>query len=79
MNTTSKQAQRVIEKFEGVASLQSALATAGHHVTRATIYRWTYPPEKGGCDGYIPSRWIDKIKKAAFLEDITLSDQDLAP
>ena len=72
--TISPQAGRIIEKFGGHKRLAAVLG-----VHRATIYRWTWPREKGGTGGVIPTKMVSQIIRAARVEGIFLSSDDLFP
>lgn len=58
----------IIAKFGGVNALAQAIDK-----NPATVYRWTYPKEKGGTGGLIPSASLLKIQAAANLLNINLS------
>ncbi len=49
----------------------------GVHVTR--VYRWTYPREKGGSDGAIPTRHQAQLLKGARDRGISLTPVDFFP
>ena len=68
------QAGRIIEKFGGHKRLAAILG-----VHRATIYRWTWPRERGGTGGVIPTKMVDRVIRAARVEGIFLSTSDLVP
>lgn len=70
------QASQIIEKFGSVPALSRALAAAGVGRDLTTIYKWTYPKDKGGTGGYIPTSAHADIKKAARREGILLTAQD---
>lgn len=67
----SEQANRIIDKFGGVSRLAKVLGTGA-----STVYKWQYPTEKKGCDGYIPRKHHERIKEAAEFLDIKLTDED---
>lgn len=69
-----KQAEKIIEKFGGPAKLANAL-----QCDAATIYKWTYPKDKGGTDGLIPSSTMPAVLKAADILGIDLSSEDIDP
>lgn len=67
----SEQANRIIEKFGGAPRLAKAIG-----VGVSTIYKWTYPAERKGCDGFIPRKHHERIKEAADFMDINLTEED---
>ena len=69
-----KQAERIIDKFGGVPRMALILSLAP-----TTIYKWTYPKERGGTNGLIPTHNIKGIRQAAPDVGIKLSDSDFAP
>ncbi len=64
-------AERVIQKCGGHAVVAEM---TGVHVTR--VHRWTYPKEKGGSDGLIPSQHQQKILDEARARGIDLEPAD---
>jgi amino-acid N-acetyltransferase len=60
-------AKLIIEKFGGINSLAAAI-----NKNPATIYRWTYPKNKGGTNGLIPTASLSAIKDAAKRLNISL-------
>ncbi|SOD41341.1 hypothetical protein [Nitrosovibrio sp. Nv4] len=74
------QADRIIAKFGGARGLARALQALGDtHQLRspAVIYRWTYPKTRGGTGGKIPSSALDAVIRAARLEGILITADDL--
>ena len=71
-------AEKIIRKFGGAYRLSEALAALGPECYRrpSTIYRWTYPKEKRGTDGRIPTRDVDLIKAAARGVGVYLTTED---
>lgn len=69
-----KQAQNIIDKFGGTAKLANALTC-----DPATIYKWTYPKDKGGTDGLVPSSTMPAVLKAADILGIDITSEDLDP
>lgn len=65
-------AQHIIDLFGGVGALHKATGTP-----RSTIYRWTWPKERGGTDGHIPRWHHDDLLKAAEQNGLTLAPIDL--
>lgn len=73
------QAERVIECLGGVDHLAELLGMVGHPLVLSTIYRWTYPKERGGSGGLIPGFLWPVIFQCARLEGIILGPQELDP
>jgi hypothetical protein len=73
------QADRIIARFGNAYRLQEALRRAGYHRSVAAIYKWTYPTERDGTDGMVPTRALQQIIRVARLEGVYLSDDDLRP
>lgn len=78
-NTHKSQAKIVTAKFGGARSLMRALATIGRKIDAASIYRWDYPREKGGCAGIIPTKNMPDIMAAARHQGILFSAEELDP
>lgn len=72
MSNTS--AQRVIDKCGGV---KATAAIVGR--TESWVYRWTYPPERGGKNGVVPYDDQVKLLKAARAGLVDLSPEDFFP
>lgn len=71
------QAERVLAKFGGARRLSALLDHLGRSKDPASIYKWTYPKERGGTGGVIPtSAWKDLIL-AARMEGILLTSDDM--
>lgn len=68
------QAERIIEKFGGAYKMAATLGARP-----STVYRWTYPKEKGGCGGLVPSTAMPKILALARREGVFLTGDDLYP
>lgn len=68
-------AQRVIALFGSPYRLAAALTAIGIYTNPVTVYRWTYPRAKGGCDGRIPSYRIDGIKRAGRHAGILVTEE----
>lgn len=67
----STPAERVIEKFGGTA------AVAGHlNLAESWIYRWTYPREKGGTAGVIPTKHQQALLNKARELNLDLKPED---
>lgn len=75
------QAQRIIDKFGGARRLVSILNTIDPSTSRApsSIYKWLYSRSKGGTGGVIPTSALPLVLKAARLEGIFLTAEDLYP
>lgn len=77
------QAQRVIHKFGGARALCRALNEVcgedKRYYNPSSIYRWTYPRDKGGTGGTIPTRAMVYIFKAARLYGLLLTEEDFFP
>jgi len=71
---TTTQAQRIFDKFGGARRVADA---TGHDPS--CVYRWTYPRNRGGTAGVIPLGALIKVRMAARLEGIVLTDEDLSP
>lgn len=67
----SNVASRVIEKCGGHAVVA---ALVGVDVSR--VHRWTYPPERGGTGGVIPTKQQAKLLTAARASGIDLKPDD---
>lgn len=76
---TASQAERIIRKFGGPRRLARVLSAAGRHRDPATVYRWTYPKDRGGTGGVIPARSLKEIIHAARVEGVFLTPEDLDP
>ena len=73
-------AERVIYKFGGARDLWRMInEVAPGTIDASAIYRWTYPREKGGTGGIIPTRNLALILKAARLQGILLDEGDFHP
>lgn len=75
----SSQAERVIDKFGGVPRLLELLEKAGLKRNRSSVHRWRYPKAIGGCGGVIPSHDWAFVIRAAQLDGIVLTSEDLDP
>lgn len=73
------QAERIIERLGGMDHLMELLAYVGHPINLCTLYRWTYPKERGGTGGLIPTHMWPVIFQAARCEGIILGPEDLDP
>lgn len=73
------QAERVLARFGGARPLARSLALVRYPLHYTTIYKWTYPIERGGTGGVIPSKAMTKIKRAAAMEGIVMRPEDYSP
>lgn len=67
------QASRIISKFGNATKLASAIG-----YSKQAVYRWTYPKERFGSNGYVPGPAIPLIKDAAELLGVELTPEDWA-
>ena len=58
----------IIKQFGGAKALAEAI-----NKDPATVYRWTYPKNKGGTGGIIPSSSVSKVHDAAQSLNISIS------
>lgn len=72
MQNISSVASRVIEKFGGRDAFADVLG-----ITVVSVYRMTYPRERGGTGGTIPQKHHAKLFKAAQERGIDLKADDL--
>ena len=73
------QAERVLAKFGGPNRLSRILKSLGRPRNASVLFRWTYPLDKGGTGGYVPSSAWQDIFEAAKAEGVVLSAFDLDP
>jgi hypothetical protein len=73
------QACRIIKKFGGAEALAEALSNVGLERSKHNVYRWTYPREKGGTGGVIPTPSLPHVLLAARNEGILITREDLDP
>ena len=64
-------ASRIIEKFGGASNVAEIVGTE-----RNAVYKWTYPKERGGSDGLIPSKYHGLLLKAARDRKLKLKPKD---
>ena len=43
-------------------------------LNKSTVFRWTYPVERGGTGGYVPSRQIPRILLLAKKYGVDIKD-----
>lgn len=69
------QFERILSRFNmNAAELARLLNEEASHV-----YRWNYPPERGGTAGVIPRRALTKIIELSRLYGVLLTSDDLDP
>jgi len=64
-------AQEVINLFGGAYELADAIG-----VSHVSVYRWTYPRQRGGTAGYVPAFQIPRIIEAASQRGIKIRGYD---
>lgn len=64
-------AQKIIDKCGGVTAVAEMV---GVHVSR--VHRWTYPRERGGTDGLIPTKQQQILLEAARAVGVDLQPAD---
>lgn len=67
MNT----AQRIIEKLGGALAVAEIVG-----IDVSNVHRWTYPRNRGGGDGTIPSRHLKTLLAAARERNVLLTPAD---
>jgi hypothetical protein len=75
----TSQAERILAKFGGARRLAELFFVVGSSRDPSGIYRWAYPKSKGGTGGLIPTNAWSWIRKAAELDGIEITDEDLKP
>lgn len=73
-DTTSTQADRIIARFGGVKHLARAI-----NYSQAAVYKWNRPQYKGGSDGLVPTRALERIMTVARMFGVLLTEEDLKP
>lgn len=77
MSVAMNQAQRIIEKCGGGdAGRGVAIVAEITGIHRSRIWRWTYPKERGGTGGTIPSNHQQEILVRARERGIDLTPED---
>jgi hypothetical protein len=66
------QAQAIIRKFGGVPALAKAT-----ELSLNSVYKWTYPKERGGTGGLIPTDKLPVVLDAAKARGIEITVDDL--
>ncbi len=67
----SNTAQRVIEKCGGPKVVAEML-----NLGLPSVFKWTYPTEKGGSGGHIPSKRQSELLRKATAAGIPLTPED---
>lgn len=67
-------AARIIDKCGGPAAVAKML---GIHQSR--VYRWTYPTDRGGSNGVVPTKQQARLLQIAREQGIDLSPADFFP
>jgi hypothetical protein len=73
------QAERIIKKFKNARVLARILCEIGRPKEKSTIYKWTYPRNRQGSGGLIPTAAWDDILAAARYEGIVITSEDMDP
>lgn len=73
MEIENTPAGRIIKKFGTAYKLSKAIG-----VEPQTVYRWTYPKDKGGADGVIPLGQHQRIYDAAKRLGIRVTLEDFS-
>ena len=71
------QAAYVIGQFGNAYRVAEAMTLAGKKISASAVYRWTYPKEKYGTGGVIPTSSWPYIFKAAQLYGVVLEEQKM--
>jgi putative alpha-1,2-mannosidase len=64
-------ASKIIERFGGAPKVAEIVGTE-----RTAVYKWTYPRERGGSDGLIPSKYHAILLRAAKERKLKLKPED---
>lgn len=64
-------AERIIEKFGGAAKLAELL-----QVDVSRVYRWTYPADRGGTGGLIPTKHQHRLIEIGRDHGIKIAPAD---
>lgn len=76
------QASRIIARFGGARALSKALCASPDpkdHRHWSVIYRWSWPRERAGRGGIIPSTVWPSLLKVARINGIYLTEADMSP
>jgi hypothetical protein len=73
------QVDRLFAKFGGVPALVKALAQVGCPMEKTTLYRWNYAAERNGRGGFVPAHAWPAILRAARLEGVLITAEDMNP
>lgn len=68
------QAERVIARFGGALETASAI-----NYSLAAVYKWNAPRSKGGCQGLVPTRALERLMTVARMFGVLLTEDDLKP
>ena len=69
-------AEYAINLFGSPYKMASAFEKNGYRINPSAIYRWTYPRDRKGSDGRIPSDWHKAIIECAEAEGIQVEYWD---
>lgn len=69
---TYTQADNVVRKIGGVLATSRLLG-----LDRIAVWRWSQPREKGGQDGLVPAKHLQRLLALARHEGILFTDDDL--
>lgn len=64
----------IINLFGGAPIIASGL-----NLERTSVYKWTYPKNKGGSGDRVPLKWAGPIINLAKARGITLGYEDVIP
>ena len=67
-------ARTIIDMCGGVKALSQMI-----NVAKSNVYRWSYPVERGGSGGMIPTRQQAKLLAAARAKGIDLRPEHFFP
>lgn len=72
--TRDTQADRIIHRFGGPKELARVI-----NYSLAAVYKWNRPQYKGGSDGLVPTRALERIMTVARMFGVLLTEDDLKP
>lgn len=67
-------ARSVIQRLGGVALVATITGKS-----RSRVFRWMYPPSRGGTGGFIPNKDVPRLLAYAQEHGIALSRVDFVP
>lgn len=70
-------AEYAISLFGSPYKLADAFADCGYSINPSAVYRWTYPRDRRGSDGRIPSDWHEAIIESAKAKGIQVDKAKL--